>query len=201
MRAARTRQRDSAAAPVTVVYPLGPYAISQNDRGAEAGGLLRIGSRTTFEIAISPSQRLFLEMLIRVFISHSSIDTWVARQIGSHIEARGAAAFLDERDIPAGGDFLAKILNAEPDCEELLVLLTPWSIKRAYVLFEISCFTHSWKRIVGIPHGLTADEVAKDPYIGVLLGRRDLVDINRIESYFEELDARVKATAGVRADA
>jgi len=135
-------------------------------------------------------------MVFRVFVSHSSIDTWVARQIASHIEARGAAAFLDERDIPAGDDFLENVLNVEPRCGELLVLLTPWSIKRPYVLFEISCFTHSRKRIIGVTHGLSADDVARDPYVGVLLGRRDLVDINRIESYFEELHARIRAAAG-----
>ena len=119
--------------------------------------------------------------MVKVFISHSSLDTWVARQIASHVQALGADAFLDEADIPTGDDFLERILNTEPDCSELLILLTPWGIRRPWVLFEISCFRHSRKRIVGVTHGLTVDEVVSDPYVGVLLDRRVLVDINRLD--------------------
>ncbi|HEX3991639.1 MAG TPA: toll/interleukin-1 receptor domain-containing protein, partial [Acetobacteraceae bacterium] len=82
-------------------------------------------------------------MAAKVFISHSSVDAWVARQIGQTIQALGASIFLDETEIAAGDDFMERILNTEPGCSELLVLLTPWGIKRPYVLFEISCFRHS----------------------------------------------------------
>jgi hypothetical protein len=48
-----------------------------------------------------------------VFISHASIDTWVARQLASHIEQCGADSFLDETDIKHGDDFEDRILDAE----------------------------------------------------------------------------------------
>ncbi len=47
----------------------------------------------------------------RVFISHSSVDTWVARQIARYIEECGASTFLDEADIEYGDDFEERILH------------------------------------------------------------------------------------------
>ncbi len=139
-------------------------------------------------------------MVTKVFISHASADTWVARQIASHLHGRGACTFLDEADIQTGDDFRERIIQAETDCSELVVLLTPWSIKRSYVLFEISCFLHSRKRVVGILHGLSAIEAMADPVAGDLLVRRDLVDINGIETYFDEIGARVAADTGTQAN-
>jgi hypothetical protein len=140
-------------------------------------------------------------MAIKVFISHSSLDTWVARQIATQVRALGAEAFLDEADVSSGDDFLERILNAEAECSELLVLLTPWGMSRPWVLFEISCFRHSRKRIVGVTHGLTTNEVVGDPYLGVLVDRRVLVDINRLPAYFQELGVRIKVDAEGVSDA
>jgi TIR domain len=46
-----------------------------------------------------------------VFISHSGVDTWVAKQIAREIERCGAQPFLDEADIHAGADFEEEILT------------------------------------------------------------------------------------------
>lgn len=66
-----------------------------------------------------------------VFISHSSIDTWIARQIGVHIQECGADIFLDEADIEHGDDFEDRIHDAEEKCSERVVLLIPWAMSRA----------------------------------------------------------------------
>ena len=129
---------------------------------------------------------------MKIFISHSSLDAWVARKISDDVRAVGAETVLDETDFAAGDDFLERILAAEPLCSELLVLLTPWSIRRPWVLFEISCFRHSRKRIIGIAHGLTTEEILRDPYVGTLLDRRVIVDINKLDGYLQELAARVR---------
>ncbi len=44
-----------------------------------------------------------------VFVSHSSSDTWVAKQIAREIEARGGTPFLDEAEVDAGADFEEEI--------------------------------------------------------------------------------------------
>jgi len=75
--------------------------------------------------------------VFQVFISHSSVDTWVARQIARAVEERGASYFLDEADMEYGDDFEDNILAAVRASQELLVLLTPWAIKRPYIWLEI----------------------------------------------------------------
>jgi hypothetical protein len=128
----------------------------------------------------------------RVFISHSSADTWVAMQIATHVQACGATTFLDEHDIQHGDDFEEEILKAESTCTELLVLLTPWSLTRTYIWLEIGFFRRGGKRIVGVLHGLSAKDIASDERIAVLLKKLDLVEINDIRTYFDQLRRRTQ---------
>ncbi len=47
-----------------------------------------------------------------VFISHSSRDTWVAKQLAREISNLGAIPFLDEDEIDVGADFEEDILSS-----------------------------------------------------------------------------------------
>ena len=127
----------------------------------------------------------------QVFISHSSSDTWVARQISYHLEQCGAVTFLDEADIEYGDDFEERILTAVQASEELLVLLTPWSVRRPYIWLEIGAIWGQGKRIVGVLHGLNANELITQEGTPALLKRIDLVEINKIDIYFEQVKARI----------
>lgn len=130
-----------------------------------------------------------------VFISHSGKDTWVAKQIAREISIRGATPFLDEANVEVGEDFEESILSFLEQAHELLVLLTPWALDRPYVWAEIGA---AWGRripIVGILHGMTSTELQSRPGVPIFLKKRDLLDINNIEVYFEQLTARVNAGA------
>jgi hypothetical protein len=72
-----------------------------------------------------------------VFISHSHLDTWVAKQIASKFEAEGVETFLDQLHIAAGEDFEARIIEALYQADELLVLFTPWGQASKFVWMEI----------------------------------------------------------------
>jgi TIR domain len=127
-----------------------------------------------------------------VFISHSSADMWVAKQIAREIEARGATPFLDETHIDAGADFEENILNFLERAHELVVLITPWALDRPYVWAELGA---AWSRripIVALLLGLTPSELQTRPGIPVLLKKRDLLQLNDIETYLEQLEARVR---------
>ena len=131
-----------------------------------------------------------------IFISHSGTDTWVAKQIAREIEICGATTFLDEASIAIGEDFEERILTALDQAKELVVLLTPWSLQRAYVWAEIGA---TWGRrtpIIGILHGLTPDDLQSNPDVPSLLTRRDLVQLNDIDSYFDQLRDRVETSLG-----
>lgn len=130
-------------------------------------------------------------MTPKVFVSHSSIDSWVARQLATHLAGCGVDTFLDNADIDHGDDFEEEILKAAEESSELLVLLTPWSVDRPYIWMEIGNFWGRRKRMIGLLHGLTAKDVSQDARMPVALKRLDLVQLNEVDSYFAQLTRRV----------
>jgi hypothetical protein len=130
-------------------------------------------------------------MAYKVFISHSSIDTWVARQLARYIEDAGAVTFLDEADIEYGDDFEERILEALRTSQELLVLLTPWGLKRPYIWLEIGAIWGLGRRVIGVLHGLGPSELVAQDGTPALLKRIDLVELNNIGMYFEQLQRRI----------
>jgi sulfopyruvate decarboxylase TPP-binding subunit len=62
---------------------------------------------------------------MKVFISHSSTDKWIARQISMHLAAIGIDSFLDEKEIETGDSIDEAIQTHLADCDELLMLLSP----------------------------------------------------------------------------
>lgn len=130
-------------------------------------------------------------MPYRVFISHASTDAYVALKLREDIHGAGATTFLDETDIAHGDDFEEQILAAEPGCDELLVLLTPWALDRPFVWMEVGFFRHARKRIVGLLYGISAVELSADNRVPVTITRLDLVELNRVASYLSQLRRRI----------
>lgn len=126
-----------------------------------------------------------------VFISHSGVDTWVARQIAREVKARGATPFLDEAEIGVGADFEEDILKFLNRAHELVVLLTPWALERPYVWAELGA---AWGRripIIALLQGLTVAELQSRPGVPVMLKKRALLPLNDISKYLSELKTRV----------
>jgi hypothetical protein len=128
----------------------------------------------------------------RIFISHASSDSWVARQLEAHIRKRGAETFLDCEHIEHGDDFEDKIIDAVGDCTELLVLFTPTARDRKYVWLEIGMFLGARKRIVAALYGVRKEDIASDQLTPVALKRIDSVDLNEIDSYLSQVQRRVE---------
>ncbi len=126
-----------------------------------------------------------------VFVSHSARDTWVAKQIAREIARCGAEPFLDEAEIDAGEDFEEEIIAFLEKADELVVLLTPWALDRPYVWAELGA---AWGRripIVVLLQGMTPAELQSRPAVPVFLKKRNLLDLNSVETYFGELRKRV----------
>lgn len=126
-----------------------------------------------------------------IFISHAGEDTWIARQIAREITARGAHPFLDQADVHVGAEFEDHIRNFLDQADELLVLFTPWSLERPYVWVEIGA---AWIRripIVVILLGLTPAEFQARPNAPVFLKKRDIIHLNEIDEYLDQLGDRV----------
>ena len=128
-----------------------------------------------------------------VFVSHSGEDTWVARQMALGIKSKDATAFLDEADVDVGSEFEEALLTFLDSAHELVVLITPWSLKRPYVWVEIGA---AWIRripIVVVLYGLTVSDFQSQPQAPVFLKKRDIISLNDFDLYLEQLGARVAA--------
>lgn len=131
-----------------------------------------------------------------VFVSHSGVDTWVAKQIAREIAACGATVFLDEAEIDIGADFEEEILTALEKANELLILVTPWALERPYIWLELGA---AWTRrltIAGLLLGLTIEDLQSRPSVPILLKRRRLLPLNDIDIYLRQLRGRVQAATG-----
>lgn len=132
-----------------------------------------------------------------VFISHAGTDTWVARRIAEKIDERGGAAFLDEEDIAIGEDFEERMLAALECSDELLVLLTPWALKRPYVWTEVGAAAIRRIPIVGVLHGQDLRDLQRRSGVPLQILRRNLIDLNGLDRYLQELGQRIAAIRGV----
>jgi hypothetical protein len=90
----------------------------------------------------------------RVFISHSSHDSWIAGQIGKEIEALGAEKWLDKHALKGGDEVRKKIIEGIRACSEVILLLSPESVKSQWVSLEIGVALGQRKRVTPILHNL-----------------------------------------------
>src|SRR5436305_12276350 len=79
----------------------------------------------------------------QVFVSHATADKWLARTICDKIQGTGATTFRDDRDTNGGDDIPGEIRRQLNLSKEIVVLLTPESINRQWVLLEAAA---AWGR-------------------------------------------------------
>jgi len=126
-------------------------------------------------------------------VSHSSKDEWLAKQVALKLEECGAVPFLAETRIEVGEEFEFEIKEALAHAREFLVLLTPWSLERPYVWLELGVAWYRGLPIIGVLYGLTRADLAARVSAPVLLKSHQLVELNEIGIYFEQLLKRVAA--------
>ncbi|MDZ7362027.1 MAG: toll/interleukin-1 receptor domain-containing protein [candidate division KSB1 bacterium] len=125
-----------------------------------------------------------------VFISHSSKDRWIAKQMANLIETRGrkhgVKAFLDEKDIEGGQSIPEEIKRNIKACDEFVVLLSQDSINRPWVLVETGGAWLLDKYIIVITHKVTPKEMPE------VTAQYRAIDLNDFDHYLEQLLKRAK---------
>jgi hypothetical protein len=126
----------------------------------------------------------------RVFVSHATPDKWVATVLCEKIDGAGALSFRDDRDIEGGDDIPDRLRAEIKRADELLVLLTPISVNRPWVLLEIGAAWEADKRIVPICYHVKADKIP------AILAKRKAYGLNDFDRYLAELSARLSGGSG-----
>jgi hypothetical protein len=127
----------------------------------------------------------------RIFFSHGGDDTFIVKEfLKPKVESSGANVFLDAGRIEYGADFRETILYELLHCDELLVLLTPSSLRRPWVIAEIGATLIRSKRVVAIRYGPSENELQE---LGVLslLGTHSLLRMEDFDEYVRQLTRRV----------
>lgn len=130
-----------------------------------------------------------------VFLSHAAADSWIAGQLRREMIERGASVFLDEASIAVGTDFERKIRESLRRSDELAVLLTPAALERHYVWVEIGAAWGLGMPIIAILHGVSIRQLTEMSNMPVLLKRRNMIELNEVGRYLDQLKKRVRGTA------
>jgi hypothetical protein len=125
----------------------------------------------------------------QVFVSHATADKWLAKALCERIENTGATTFRDDRDINGGDDIPEEIRRQIKQSKEIVVLLTPESINRQWVILEVGA-AWGWSKRMRIT--LIREHVAVDP-IPDMIKNKKAIPLNDFEDYVNELARRVRS--------
>ena len=135
----------------------------------------------------SPKRKSRAKPKYQVFVSHATADKWIATTFCEKIDATGASSFRDDRDIN-GGDSIPEAIRTEIQVSrELVVLLTPDSIERPWVLLEVGA---AWGRRKDYRIVPVLCHVSFDAIPDIIAGKKAF-HINDFDKYLGELKRRV----------
>lgn len=124
----------------------------------------------------------------QVFVSHATTDKWIATMFCEKIEQIGASTFRDDRDINGGDDIPEEIRSQIKQSRELVVLLTPESADRPWVLLEVGA-AWGWRKNYRI--GPVLCHVTVDAIPNIIKGKKAF-RLNEFDQYLTELLQRIK---------
>lgn len=75
---------------------------------------------------------------MKAFISHSSIDKPLAREIADEIRVRGHDVWLDERDLGPGHPLASALAEALTEIDVFVILVTQNSVSSPWVVYELN---------------------------------------------------------------
>jgi hypothetical protein len=102
------------------------------------------------------------------------------------IEAAGASTFRDDRDIRGGDRILDAILGEIERCDEFVVILSPQSVHRMWVIAEIGMALALKKTIIPVMFHIAVDDMPD------MIRDRRGYSVELIDDYLSALKARVK---------
>ncbi|MBU1219432.1 toll/interleukin-1 receptor domain-containing protein [Myxococcota bacterium] len=84
----------------------------------------------------------------KVFISYSSIDSEIAKEIATVLDRCNVEYFLDRKDVVWGDDVIFHVKRGISECLSVIVIVSPASLKSHWVSFEVGHSTALGKKIL-----------------------------------------------------
>lgn len=85
-----------------------------------------------------------------IFLSHSTIDKYIAIKMTEDIENETIRCFRDDKDIDSGDSITDEIINGIANADELIILLTPNSCKSDWVKLELGVALGHHKKVTAV---------------------------------------------------
>ena len=120
----------------------------------------------------------------RVFLSHSSRDSWLALTIADRMKQLGVSVWIDAMSLTGGQDVLRGIREAIQTADETVVVVSPQSLRSQWVSVEIGMAEVLGKRITPLLNHVDPSEFAP-------LASRKAYELNDVEKFLVELKERV----------
>lgn len=131
----------------------------------------------------------------RVFFSHGSEDVYIVSDfLAPQVRSTDAEVFVDNGAIHYGDDFRHTVFAELERCDEVLVLLTPSSVRRPWVFAELGAAGLRRLRVVALRYGVSMQKLQQ---LGILsiLGSNLPIVIDDMNDYVEQLRVRVQHRA------
>lgn len=125
-----------------------------------------------------------------VFISHSSKESWIAKQISKEIESLGAETWLDVKDLRGGDEIRRSIKRGLRASHEAVVLLSANSLTSQWIIYEVGVADSQGKRVTPILNNLAPDDMFAP------LHDIKAIDLNDFDQFLIELAGRIKKRLG-----
>ncbi len=155
--------------------------------------------RDTLLVSRSDSEK---EKIYSIFISHWSKEEHAARILKSDLESffpDKLSIFIsgDPESIPSSEDWLLSILGGIQNCDRMIVLLSPVSAKREWIIFELGAARILGKTITPVCYrGL---DIKYMPACLVLSRTQaiDMANLDKAEGYFSEMFRAIADSLGI----
>lgn len=128
-------------------------------------------------------------MPYRVFFSCATSDAWIVRQCVRMLEEESGgtiSAYVAKRDLRIGSLLSDSLRTAIAECDAFIVLLSPGSRNRDWILLEIGAALMVRKTIISVLLYIDSSDMPED------LKRFAAVDLNDFDRLKEELIDRAR---------
>lgn len=121
---------------------------------------------------------------MKVFISHSHKDKFIAEQVAEKLDKAGFDFFLDTKHVRYGDRIQNTVNENLKDSDDVLIIVTPNAQSSGWIPFEIGVAAGLEKTIIPVIYNVEKNEVPE------ILQDRARVELNNIDSYIEQLKER-----------